>query len=106
MTSFIVFAVCSAYEYLYITQSECPDSSDEVSCPSSCNFENGFCSWSNALSNNLNWVIQNAATSSGGTNGPSSDNQGGKGKSIKVLLLSASELYLQYTLTEESLFFG
>ena len=45
---------------------DCSDGSDESSCPSTCNFDNGqFCNWQNDLnSNTLNWTI-------GGNDNPS-----------------------------------
>lgn len=46
---------------------DCQDASDEVMCPSYCNFEMDSCGWQEAVNDSLNWVVARANDSSFGT---------------------------------------
>nr|XP_027211162.1 MAM and LDL-receptor class A domain-containing protein 1-like [Penaeus vannamei] len=46
---------------------DCQDASDEVMCPSYCNFEMDSCGWQEAVNDSLNWVVAKANDSSFGT---------------------------------------
>ncbi|XP_061173555.1 MAM and LDL-receptor class A domain-containing protein 2-like [Saccostrea echinata] len=50
---------CIKYNMFCDFKTDCSDGSDEQSCPSTCNFDNGqFCNWQNDLNTNtLNWTI-------------------------------------------------
>jgi len=60
-------------------QTECSDNSDEANCPLSCNFENGYCNWVEAIDNTLSWSIQRGTGGSSGAQGPGGDTTTGLG---------------------------
>nr|XP_053646985.1 MAM and LDL-receptor class A domain-containing protein 1-like [Cherax quadricarinatus] len=47
---------------------DCSDSSDEIACPSDCNFEVNNCGWHEAVNDELDWVLAKADDSQFGTN--------------------------------------
>ena len=54
-------------------RSDCSDSSDEANCPTTCNFENGYCKWTNAqVGDHYDWIRYKGKTPSQLT-GPSTD---------------------------------
>lgn len=57
---------------------DCMDSSDELPCPSFCNFEVDTCGWHEAVDDGLNWIWAKANDSSVGTDqgGPYVDGSG------------------------------
>ncbi|MPC07725.1 MAM and LDL-receptor class A domain-containing protein 1 [Portunus trituberculatus] len=57
---------------------DCQDSSDELPCPSQCNFEVDSCGWYEAVDDALNWILARANDSSFGTDdgGPYVDGSG------------------------------
>ncbi|XP_071520575.1 LOW QUALITY PROTEIN: MAM and LDL-receptor class A domain-containing protein 1-like [Panulirus ornatus] len=59
---------------------DCGDSSDELPCPSYCNFEVDSCGWQETIDDQLNWVLAKADDSSFGTDsgGPYVDETGNK----------------------------
>ena len=48
-----------------------------------CNFDNGFCTWTNARDDKFDWSIKNGSTASVGT-GPHTDHTSGKGSYIYI----------------------
>ena len=54
-------------------RNDCSDKSDEASCPATCNFEKGYCKWTNAqVGDHYDWIRYKGKTPSRFT-GPSTD---------------------------------
>ena len=54
-------------------RNDCTDKSDEASCPATCNFEKGYCKWTNAqVGDHYDWIRYKGKTPSQFT-GPSTD---------------------------------
>ena len=54
-------------------RTDCSDKSDEANCPPTCNFENGYCKWTNAqVGDHYDWIRNKGKTPSKFT-GPSTD---------------------------------
>lgn len=54
-------------------RTDCSDKSDEANCPSTCNFEKGYCKWVNAqVGDHYDWIRNKGPTPSKFT-GPSTD---------------------------------
>ena len=54
-------------------RTDCSDKSDEANCPATCNFEKGYCKWTNAqVGDHYDWIRYKGKTPSQFT-GPSTD---------------------------------
>ncbi|XP_078483553.1 MAM and LDL-receptor class A domain-containing protein 1 isoform X3 [Ciona intestinalis] len=86
---------CLAADKFCNFQTECPDSSDELTCPSTCDFESagGLCQWSNDPKNSIQWTHQQAISSNPvGTGGPATDHTSGTNQGNFVILKSTSQV--------------
>ncbi|XP_077865626.1 MAM and LDL-receptor class A domain-containing protein 1-like, partial [Saccoglossus kowalevskii] len=65
--------------------SDCADNSDESSCGTSCNFENGLCGWKNSVSDRFDWSIGKGSTTTQ-YSGPTSDHTYGNDQGHYVFI--------------------
>ncbi|KAG7165100.1 MAM and LDL-receptor class A domain-containing protein 2-like 1, partial [Homarus americanus] len=73
---------------------DCRDNSDELSCPSICNFEVDVCGWQEAVPDKLDWIRAKADDSNFGTNtdGPLVDQTGNRDGHFLFLFKTTDKL--------------
>jgi hypothetical protein len=79
--------IYGAYDNLHLAIDDVTIKAGLCDPPGVCNFENGFCSWSNQLGDDFDWTVNSGGTPSGGT-GPTGDRNGDK--NAKYLYIETS----------------
>ncbi|XP_048242500.1 MAM and LDL-receptor class A domain-containing protein 2-like [Haliotis rufescens] len=70
---------------------DCGDQTDELSCGTSCTFEDGMCGWKNDKGENFDWTTHTGQTTSANT-GPTNDHTFGTGNGHYIYIETSGQL--------------